>query len=563
MKISLKILTPLFSAFAALAFIATPFAPTLNAAYGLETKVAATLAFASEDSIWKCAEQIGSELNCAEVVRVLRPNIENSMKYLGAVDPSKQFGIALAVNENEVYPFGYIPLKSTETSDASALEELKATIAKVPKVGEVEQVIKGSTLYICSPKFKDSLPTDKVMELAPREGETLLLAFEAFPTTIPAEFLEACFAVFRQKIAEQATKPNSVSVENLNSLMNHYSSIVNSMEKVGFSIYVDSSNSLCLRCTTQAKPDTEFAKLLQDTKATQTHWNGIADTSNAIFSCVNAGKYMESLKSFQLDQLQNVACKNALNQLDVLIDDPKDFELAKEAIENLKAEAVAGLERGAFDNAIALGAAPLVLKLGVMIANPDGVKKILEVVVERLKKDVENLDKFVTLNAETIDGYDVTKVDIPVTEIVPKPFEYFKGKTLSARIGIGGETLAIVVGLDSSEVETEFAKVVSGSKGLQTCPTKTTFDVQQLAKVFRDIYSQLDNVRPEALASVNKVVETDNLKVIAEQSYGDNTYEGTLTIGGAFFKAIGNVIRINVQGVPDENDANDMDELFE
>ena len=528
-----------------------------------QTKTIASIRIPSQASVWTAAERLASEMKFLETIQGVRELIKTNFPALASIDSDKDLGIIVATNGDEVFPFVFLPLAADSDLDESAIGELKAKILDKVTFEDIDVVAKDSTLFVFASKFKDLIPTDRSFGVASeKDGDSLILDIDVNVEAAPQEFIEAGFAVLRQKIGEQASNDAALSASNLNLLLKYYSSVIDSLTGFKAQILIDEQSNFVVDISVAFKSDSDIVRQLLESSAVQTRWSSFIDAKNAVFMSVNAGKQLDGAKEYQLDQFTNVACDNLLEQLDVLIDDAEDFELARRLVELFKLEEAAGVEAGVYDNGMVIQAEPLLVKIGTSVFKPDAVKEAITLIVDRVKKDVANLDAYISLDAEELNGFSVSKIDIPIDDVAQDAADYFKGKTIAARIGIDDKSLVLVGGLNSDEVNAEFGKTLRGALELKSAGQKEVFDMAPLAKIVNEIASSFNDLQPAAKQSLERIAEARNVKIVSEQEFVDNKLNFKFVLQNGIFRTVGDVIRINLRGGAEDN-SEDMDDIFD
>lgn len=534
---------------------------TIQSAEFEQSKVFATITVASEDAVWKAAERLGSEMKFLETVQGVRTLVDSNLQDYSFVSAYKPFGFALTTNGNEIVPFGFIPLKNTELNEES-LNALKERISSKLQGTSPELVVKDSTLLVTLPKFKKLLPSqiDSLGKINVSKKQNTILEVNVDFTFIPQEFIDAALASFRQKVVKQISEEEEL--ENLELLWEYYSSIVSSISHFQSALIVDEDNNFVVQTAINCKEGSVLGQQLLEMSNAKTRWSGLPDKSNVIFKTVAAGKIPDSLKKYEVNQLKKIASKNLLNQLDVLLDDPTDFDTAKQLVNILIEEETATLENGIFDTGIALNANPLVLALGGNVAKPKLLQQSLQIIAERLRKDID-LDQYLSLNAEEHEGFSISKIEVPITQFTKEPIAYFSNKSLVVRLGFNKDSFALALGLDASEVDQAFDKLLKGTAHPIKVPKQSVFNVAPLAKVLYDVLSNTKNVNPVALKTLESIAEAENLKLISNNSFENNVIKYELQIESELFKKAGEVIRINLAKGNIEDTSEDMDSVFD
>lgn len=532
-----------------------------------QTKIVASLTIANEDVAWKAAEQIGSEMKYAEIVKGMKKLLRSNMEEVDALNSFKPLGLVVATNGNEVFPFAYLPLKTDNSFNADKLNALKEKLnAQLPFL-PLALSVKDSTLIITLEQFKDLIPTriDLNKKLAKDDsGDLTLLELNIDLARIPQEFFEAAFSAFRQKLAEQLVDRSDDSAHSFEMLLEYYSAVFSSLNQFQTALLVNSSNDLVVRTTIVSKDGSVLSKSFTDLNTAQTRWASLTTAPKTLFASIASGKRLDTLKEYELYQFQNETCPNIFKQLDVLLDDSKDYEIAKRLVEILIAEKSASIDAGVFDVGFAMSSDPLTLKLGSNIVKSQELREAVSLIVERIKQENVDVDRYVQLDAAEIDGYSISKLDLPTSLFISEDssITYFKNRSLAIRLGIGKDALALALGLDASAVDAEIANMIAGAQNLSTVPEQNSIDLGAFAGLLYEIGSQIENGDPKALAMLKAFADAEDAKIAAETQIEGSTLTYELRLEHGIFQAIGEIIRINLFGAK-EDDSEELDDLFD
>ncbi len=512
------------------------------------------------NNLWDAAESVGTEAKFLEAVQVLRESVASAAQ-LQAIDASKPIEIYVATDENEVFPYARVPLVASV--DEASLATLKEKITEKTPDNASELFVEGSSLFVCSSQFKSLVPTNSDSPTIDYEKDALVVVEVDF-AAIPREFLEAGFAFVRQRIAEAASADSDVAQEDLEALLTCYSELVDSLERLRYTLRVDSERNLVSTFTVVAKPGGELAGLIAKARDAKTRWNVVANTPNAVFAVAGSSAQSEAIKKFQLNQFKNVTCRNILDKLDVLIDSPEDFEVAKELVQAFEAEGVAQLESGATDVGAAFCADPVLLDVAWTLSKPEEFQKALRKLVDHMIKNDPEVAKYVALETKTVEDFAVSEFNWKIEESNEDAPQYFKGKTLTARLGVGDGAAIVVLGLNAVDVDAEFARIAKGSKEIGAVPQRSTFDFAPLALLIYDVVSSEKDARPVALKTLEKIGESQGVRWISNRRFSENRIDLDFVVEKGFFQTLGEVVRINLRAnVGSEDEGEDLDDLFE
>ena len=544
--------------------VLTSFAASVAKADDAQTKIIASVTVADNDSLWNAAEKIAAEMKYDAAVRSAKSVFSANNKLFAALDPAKQKGIVVFTNGTDIVPFAYLPV-TPDSLDEAAINELKEQLNDKTDGKFDELFLKDSTVYVCNSKFKDAVTSldEGYKTTAAQDGKTTLVAVDVALNNIPDQFIEAGLANVRQKIAESLSDADAEATETVASLLDFYSTLIDSIENVKFAVCVDSEANVTVNASVKSVSGSELEDIINGSANLTTRWTSFAETNNLALFSVKAQKQIKALNDIRAKQIHNAMHENLLNSLDVQLDSPEDLDVAKQVVQIIEDEALASLELDVVDCGFALGIDPFILKTAGSVAKPDDVKKGLQLVAERIKKDVEDFDKYASVNAEEKEGFSVTKVNVPISDISDDAPDFLAGKSLSARIGIDSESFVFFFGLDGETLDAEFAKTLAGSKEKKPVPAESFLDLVPIAKGAYQILSQIDDVNPPALDSVEAAANAGTIKFVCKEECKDGAVDVDFVIDHNFFKTAGEILRINVTGGSTEDNSEDVDDLFE
>jgi len=523
-----------------------------------------SVAIPSVNAAWDAAEALGAEMKYLETIQGLR-EIAFANDALKALDASKPIEIRVATDENDVFVYGRLPL--VEPVDESSVERLKEFIAE-KEADEVfdEVFIEGSQLFFCASKYKSLVQADALLPTFDYDKDAVFVV-DVNTGAIPRELLEAGFASLRQRLAEVETEESEVALEDIEGVLAFYSEIIDSLDDFRYTLRVDAEHNLVSTFTVVAKSESELAGLLEKSRDSKTRWNVVANMPNAVFAVANSQVQTDAIKKFQKNQLENVTYRNVLNQLDVLIDSPEDFEVAKEIVEVFKNEALATIESGTSDAGIAFGADPVLFDFAWSICKSEELRRALRLLVEHLIKNNPDVAKYVALETKTVEGYAVSEINLPIDDLSDEAPEYLKGKTLTVRLGIDDGSAISVFGLNAADVDAEFARIAKGSKEVGVAPLRSSFDFAPLALLIYDFVSSEGGARPVALQTLEAIGGGKGARWTTEQRFSENKVDVDFIVEKGFFNTLGDVIRINLSAAISKDgnvdEGEDLDDLFD
>ena len=132
------------------------------------------------------------------------------------------------------------------------------------------------------------------------------------------------------------------------------------------------------------------------------------------------------------------------------------------------------------------------------------------------------------------------------------------------RLGFSSDALLLVATLDEDAAKSTFERVARGSHETAPQPNESFLDCSALAKALQSVLATFDDVRQQASDSVTGFAKMEDARIVSTKSYNGGTFEMKTTIRSDFFKALGDVVRINlVVGVGNGDEGQDIDDLFD
>ena len=527
-----------------------------------EPRVIASFSVSSVDGLWNGGERGADAMKYGDLVKGIR-GLFNARVKSDLLDPAKPLGVIVATNGDEVAAFGYRPLLKPEEFDEAALAGLKEKLLEIDQnlFQSAEFFVANGALIVGKESQKNlisSVPAD-AFAVPSGDAETLVgvqINFEA----LPQEFVEAGSAVLRQKLAEMVGDENDDELLSVDRALANYSELVSSLKSIQWTLAADADSNLVSDFVLTAKPETDLAESLAKTAQTPTRWRAIADTPNAIAISIDAGDC--STTSFKVDaeHLRRAIHKNLEEMFDVLKDDPETLEFAKEIAEHVENAIVADIPSETYDSGFAISAEPLALVFGSNCAAPNELQTALEKLVERLR-ETESV-AIGEVAKEEIGGYSVLGSTIPL-DGVSDEIPFFKGKSVGVKIGFSKDAVLVVAALDPDSANATFERVATGSKETGPQTGESFFDASELAKAIQSVLATRDDVRPQAMKSIEAFVKAEDARIVSVQSYEGGVLQVKTTVRRGFFAPLGDVLRINLMGGGNGDEGQDIDDIFD
>ncbi len=551
-----------------------------NAAFGAdatdskETRAIAVVSSAGYDAVWAAAERIARELNFDGAIKAARAIYGD----VQGVDREKPWGVVVATDGSEIVPFAFLPVADLEKLDWGAFD-LKTKIETTPDgafIGDNPRfrlLEKDGWLFAFEAGKEAFVPTTDPTAWLDGEGGEGVLTLRVDLTATPAELLEAGFAALRQQAAENAPT-DEAALERLNATLEYYSATFDSLEQIRWTLDVDAATGdLAWEAAVVCKDGSPLAETLAGARNAETRWSAIAETPNAVFAAVEAGKYSTLDRDF-LEKRRANAFDNAKKALAIGLEDAAERALAEEALAVVEKCAKSALADGTFDSASAFACDPVVFSAAGAPVDGSELTGAARKIFEKLKADepkiAEKIDRFVKLDAETVDGFSVSKIDVPATEFegetAAQGAASRREKTLAVRCGTSADAILLVVGLDSAEADAEFARIAAASKTKVPAPKRSAFAVAPLGRLALETFDALPELAltDAARKTLERIAEANDARFEVEYAVDGRRCEARCVVKSGVFRLIGEVVRLNLAAkFGSGGEGEDVDELFE
>ena len=530
------------------------------------------------DALWEAAERLAAEMKLVEAVEAARAIYGDAQ----GVDREKPFGFVVATDGSEIVPFAFLPVASVEKLEFVGVSDLKEEIETTSEgmfIGDSPRwrlLEKDGWLFVFEEGKEDVVPTsDPTAWLG--DGGASALTFQLDLTAFPEELLEAGFAAARQKIAENAPTSDAeleqfeAALEQFDATLEYYSAIFDSLERFACALNVDAATGdLVWECSLVCKDGSPLAETLAGTQNAETRWSAIAETPDAVFAVVEAGKYSALDREYLAGQQAN-AFENFKNALEIGLDSDEEQALAKELLAVFEKLANSASDDGTFDSASALVCGSSVWTAFAVAPIdgselPDAARKIFD----KLKKDepefADKIDEFVKIDTKIVEGFSVSTLDVPFAEFdadIPEAFAaYWGDKTLAVRFGTSADAILVVAGIDATVVDAEFARVAAASKTKTPAPKRSAFAVAPLGRWALEAFDESGALTAVARKTMQRIAEADDARFEVEYAIDGNRLDARYVVKAGVFRLIGDLVRTGLTaGSGDEGE--DVDSLFE
>ena len=527
------------------------------------------------DAVWTAAERVAKELKFAEAVETARAIYGDVQGF----DREKPFGVVVATDGSKIVPFAFLPVANVEKLEFVGVSDLKdkiETTAEGTFIGDEPRfrlLEKDGWLFILEAGKEELVPTTDPTAWLGAE-KTGVLTFQLDLTALPEEWLEAGFAALRQKAAENAPTDDEAAREQFDATLEYYSAIFDSLERVAWTFNVDAATGdLVWNCAVVCKDGSPLVETFAGAQNAETRWSAIAETPNAVFAAVQAGKRSALDREFLAKQ-QAVAFDNFKTALEIGLDVDEERALAEELLAVAEKFARSANADGTFDSASALAFDGTNVCASFAVAPVDGseLPTAARKVFEKLRQDepefAEKIAKFVKFDAKTVEGFAVSTLDVPLAELeadLPEAFAaYLSDKTFAVRWGTSADAILTVVGLDSTAVDAEFARIAAASKTKTPAPQRAAFAVAPLGRWALDALGDLDELTGAARKTLERIAEADDARFEVDFAIDGNRLDARYVVKSGLFRLIGDVARVGFAAkLGSGGEGEDVDYLFE
>ena len=525
-------------------------------------RVVASFSVSGANDLWGGAERIADVMNYGDLVKGVRGLVNMRIK-TDVLDPAKPLGVIAATNGDEVAAFGYLPLLKPEEFDETALNALKEKIVEIDEnLFKGDYFVVDGALVIGKESQKELIAaTLASVGSAPSADETTLTRLQINVDAAPQEFIEAGAALIRQKLAELAEGQSDDELQSVDRALDNYSELVASLKSIEWTLAVDADSNLVSDIVVTPRPETELTASFAKTAQTPTRWNALAETPNAILFGINAGDAGAANFKGDVEQIRQAIHENLTSALDALKDDPENLEVAKEIMQHVENALVAEVASETYDSGIVISATPVTLAFASCCAAPNELQAAAEKLVERLLKSKEASS--VAFTKEDVEGYSVLNLTVPLNDVSDDLPEFFRGKSFCMRLGFSSDALLLVATLDEGDAKSAFERVARGSHETAPQPNESFLDCSALAKALQSVLATFDDVRQQASDSIASFANAEDARIVFTKSYNGGTFEMKTTIRSGFFKALGDVVKINLVGGGNGDEGQDIDDLFD
>ncbi|MBR4834346.1 MAG: hypothetical protein IKU86_08480 [Thermoguttaceae bacterium] len=548
-----------------------------RAAFGADsgkTRAVAVVAGAGYDATWEAAERIAAEMKFAEAIETVRAIYGD----VQGVDRSKPFGLVVATDGSEIVPFAFLPVASVEKIEFVGASDLKEKIEKTPEgiflgaAPRLRLLEKDGWLFVFEAGKEAFVPTTDPTAWIDGGEKAGFLSVDVDLTALPKELLEAGFAALRQKAAENAPTDDEAALEQFETTLEYYSAIFDSLERVAWTLNVDATTGdLAWGCAVVAKDGSPLAETFAGAQNAETRWGAIAETPNSVFAAINSGKYSALDREF-LEKQQATAFDNAKKALEIGLGDAEELALAEELFAVVEKFAKSAGADGTFDSASAFACGPVVFSSAVASVDGSELTAAARKIFDKLKTDepesAGKIGNFVKFDAETVAGFSVSKIDVPLAEFdaeLPEAFAaYWSEKTLAVRFGTSADAILLVAGVDSAEADAEFARIAAASKTKTPAPKRASLAVAPLANWALEMFAGSEELTGVARKTLERIAEADDARFEVEYKIDGRRLDARYVVKSDVFRLIGDVVRLNLAArLGSGGEGEDVDDLFD
>ena len=530
--------------------------------------VFATVTIASLDDLQTAVSKVAEKLERQDMANVIF-ELARSQKYVALLDPEKPITIAFATNGDTVAPFVRVPLTDFEPD---ALDALKGLLEDRLDEFELELRVSDAGLYVGQKALMDfilSIPEEK-LNIAPSavSERAPLFAFDLNLTNAPEEILEAGASALRLKLAEGLSElEDDEQINQLDQIFDYLFDVFECVETMRVAFTIDESCAFVATFAASVKEGSFLADELERSQQTPTRWSALTSLPNSIYGTISTGVVSERDKELTKNAYAGLPeLWNSLDELDVIVDDPENYELAKELLELLQKSAEKDGELDVNDSGLAILARPAAIIAGSVEAATEELREALGRIAARLQAENAKFNDFIALDAEKIDDFDVSKITIPMSEFCD--LGNYADKSIAIRAAFAKDAVVLAIALadqEGKELDELLAQVLAATKSPAPQPTDSILDLSQLAVLAQDILTSLSDeieLTDEAIATLKCVSENHDAKIVFSSQYADNLLKMQMTASGSIVDSIKAIVD-NIEEAKLEDSGQDVDDLFD
>ncbi len=530
--------------------------------------VFATVTIASLDDLQTAVSQVAEKLERQDMANVIF-ELARSQKYVALLDPEKPITIAFATNGDTVAPFVRVPLTDFEPD---ALDALKGLLEDRLDEFELELRVSDAGLYVGQKALMDfilSIPEEK-LNIAPSavSERAPLFAFDLNLTNAPEEILEAGASALRLKLAEGLSElEDDEQINQLDQIFDYLFDVFECVETMRVAFTIDESCAFVATFAASVKEGSFLADELERSQQTPTRWSALTSLPNSIYGNISTGVVSERDKELTKNAYAGLPeLWDSLDELDVIVDDPENYELAKELLELLQKSAEKDGELDVNDSGLAILARPAAIIAGSVEAATEELREALGRIAARLQAENAKFNDFIALDAEKIDDFDVSKITIPMSEFCD--LGNYADKSIAIRAAFAKDAVVLAIALadqEGKELDELLAQVLAATKSPAPQPTDSILDLSQLAVLAQDILTSLSDeieLTDEAIATLKCVSENHDAKIVFSSQYADNLLKMQMTASGSIVDSIKAIVD-NIEEAKLEDSGEDVDDLFD
>ncbi len=550
-----------------IAILALAARATTNAAEP-NNPVFATVTIASLDDLQTAVSKVAEKLERQDMANVIF-ELARSQKYVALLDPEKPITIAFATNGDTVAPFVRVPLTDFEPD---ALDALKGLLEDRLDEFELELRVSDAGLYVGQKALMDfilSIPEEK-LNIAPSavSERAPLFAFDLNLTNAPEEILEAGASALRLKLAEGLSElEDDEQINQLDQIFDYLFDVFECVETMRVAFTIDESCAFVATFAASVKEGSFLADELERSQQTPTRWSALTSLPNSIYGNISTGVVSERDKELTKNAYAGLPeLWDSLDELDVIVDDPENYELAKELLELLQKSAEKDGELDVNDSGLAILARPAAIIAGSVEAATEELREALGRIAARLQAENAKFNDFIALDAEKIDDFDVSKITIPMSEFCD--LGNYADKSIAIRAAFAKDAVVLAIALadqEGKELDELLAQVLAATKSPAPQPTDSILDLSQLAVLAQDILTSLSDeieLTDEAIATLKCVSENHDAKTAFSSQYAANLLKMQMTASASIVDSIKAIVD-NIEEAKLEDSGQDVDDLFD
>ena len=495
------------------------------------------------------------------------------------LDLDRPAGIVVMTDDKKVIPFGFLPVTDLDQfpfindnlyDKETGLLTLNDSDDDDSNNLVLRLIQQNGWVFVSQPEFADQIPVnDDPTPLLEGMNGKYLFGAKIYPNNVSMDLVETLMAPIRQKAA-LSSDDFAKNFEAFTKAFNYLKSVSDSLE---FGLTIQTGNGdLVFSGNVTPKEGSSLKESIELNKDLKTRWLDFYQPENACLVMTETEIADQATIDFQLDNMKSCFDQKLMKHLS--IEDEEARQEAEKALEEMKPMMEQAKE--IFLDNIAMGKSDSAMTfrndgmfmLGGTITSGEKVTALIASLTDYIKgkitesaeanededakETVEKVFKSLKVNANNFEGYSVS------TFVITKDVcEYAAG--LSILLAVKDDALILLAGPSKKEVAELFKEKASMERKEEAAPKETfRLSIPETSKFVQSLMAEDSDQIAQMV--VENLAESDaNALIVAENP---SPVEGTLTIKGEVFTAIGETVQSLFNSDDEDVDEEDA-ELFD